>query len=147
MAEVSVTAAEVLVGAGAVVKTGTAGATITAGDVLYEDPVTGKLLLAQRDATATEAQVVGIALGGGGDGQKIEYQTGGTIEIGSSASIAEAAVYILGTTAGAMQPHTDHDPDGTKVPAATQYTTLIGIGNDDNGLELCIKPSVHQISA
>ena len=140
MADLSVTATQVLKGSGAVVANGTAGATITAGQTLYKDSTdSNKLKLAQCDGTAAEAVCVGIALHASASGQPVQYQTGGTITIGAGAAPAEGMIYTLSDTAGGIAPHTDADD-----PVSTEYTTILGTGDGSNGIVLKISASGQQ---
>jgi hypothetical protein len=110
MANLSITAGNVLKGANAKTRTGVAGTTITAGQVVYESVSGGvaKLFLADADASAAASNVVGIALHGAADGQPLTYvyedddfTPGGTLDL--SAAGADG-VYVLSATAGAIAP-------------------------------------------
>ena len=106
MAEVSITAANVVPVAGYSSTTGTAGATITAGQVVYRDAATSTLKLADSNASQAAANAVGIALHGASSGQPLIYQTAGDITIGGT--IAVGKIYVVGaTTPGALAEHTD----------------------------------------
>lgn len=119
-ADISITAANVArsSGNGSVIS-GTAGATITAGHVVYFDTSTSKWKLAQSDGTAAESGTngVGIALHGASDGQPLQVQVDGEITIGGT--VAAGVTYYVSTTAGAFS---------NSVPASTQYNTFLGIG-------------------
>lgn len=105
MADLTVTAANVAFTSGTTAS-GTAGATITAGQALYLDSATSTLKLAQCDATAAEYAVVGIALHGSLTGQPLVYaRTGSTINIG--ATTAKTTTYVLSATAGGIAPQAD----------------------------------------
>ena len=118
MADITITAANVVKGATAQTTTGVAGATITAGQTLYVDSAdSNKLKLAQ--ATSTKYAVAGIALHGASSGQPITYVTrdagltiGGTVAVG--------VPYGLSDTAGGICPMSDN---GT-----ADYASYIGIG-------------------
>ena len=113
MADLSVTAASVLASTNAKKGKGTAGATITAGQTLYEDTSDldsfgkPKLKLADSDsATAAVRTCVGIALHGASSGQPLQYviedssfTPGGTLVVGTT--------YVLSDTAGGIMPHAD----------------------------------------
>ena len=74
MANLSITAANVIPSEGAVISSGTVGGTavtIVAGNLLYKH-TDGTLLLAT-NATAVGAAVIGMALGGAGTGQVVRY--------------------------------------------------------------------------
>jgi hypothetical protein len=85
MADISITAASVVPSTNAVKRTGTAGATITAGQLVYKDASdSNKIKLADNDASAA-ATVVGIALNGASSGQPITYaETDPELTIGAT---------------------------------------------------------------
>ena len=96
MADISITAANVLASAAVTGvntrTTGIAGATITAGQLLYIDTGdSNKLKLADADGTALAQVPVGIALHGAASGQPVTYASldsaftfGGTVAIGDT---------------------------------------------------------------
>ena len=104
MADISITAANVQPGAGAVTNTLAAGTTITAGETVYVSG--GTLLLANADGTALTANCVGIALNGGSTGQPITYQSGGDITIGGTLVVGGTYV-VSGTNPGGVAPIAD----------------------------------------
>jgi hypothetical protein len=105
MADITITAANVVPASGATIPVGTAGETITAGKALYLKASDSRLWLAQCDGTAAEAAVVGIALSGASAGQPLPYVTAGTMNIGGTTSKAD--VYCLSATAGGIAPQAD----------------------------------------
>lgn len=106
MADISITAANVIAGAGAEVKHGTAGATITAGQVVYREAATGKFKLADCDsATAEVRSPYGIALNGASDGQPLAVLRSGLITIGGT--LTAGVAYYLSPTAGGIAPVAD----------------------------------------
>ena len=118
MANLSITAANVLASAAAQKERGTAGATITAGQPLYKDSSdSDKLKPAQ--ATASKQGFVGIALNGAASGQPVEYVTRDT-ELTIGATVAVGIVYVLSATAGAICPHADL--------TTGDYGVVVGIG-------------------
>jgi hypothetical protein len=105
MADLTITAASVLLTSGSALS-GTAGATITAGQCVYLDSVTNTLKLAQADGTAAEAAAVGIALHASLSGQPLAYApTGSTINIG--ATTVKTTAYMVAPTAGGVAPQAD----------------------------------------
>ncbi len=96
----SITATNVISSINPAYGQGTAGAAITAGQLLYLDSATNTLKLADSDALAS-ADSVGIALHGAGVGQPIKYQTAGDITIG--ATILAAEPYFNSPTPGAIE--------------------------------------------
>lgn len=118
MADLSITAANVLKSATAQTATGTAGATITAGQALYIDTSdSNKLKLAQ--ATSTKYAFAGIALHAAASGQPIAYVTQDA-ELTIGATVAVGVVYGLSDTAGGICPVADN--------GSGDYATVIGIG-------------------
>lgn len=107
MTDVSITAANVLKGSGAVVEHGTFGATVTAGQVVYQDAsASNKFKLADHDsATAAVRMPVGIALNGGGDGQPGTIQRSGPITVGGT--LVPGTTYCLSGTPGGICPQAD----------------------------------------
>lgn len=97
MAELSITAADVR-GESAYMQRGTAGAAITAGQVVYKD---ANNLLQLSDANNTSAdEVVGIALHTSAANQPLVYVTGGNLTV--NAVLTAGNRYIVGTTAGSI---------------------------------------------
>lgn len=108
MADLVITDTSVVKGDGAVITTGYAGETITAGQAVFIDTAAANVLkLADNDAgsPADIKTVAGIALNGGASGQPIAYQTSGEITIGGTVSVGE--VYALSSTAGGIAPIAD----------------------------------------
>lgn len=107
MVDVTITAANVAKGTGAQVHYGTAGATITAGQVVYKDTSDGdKIKLADANLNVNAARAIGIALHGALAGQPIAYQAGGEITIGGT--LVVGGIYVLSGTAGGIAPAADN---------------------------------------
>jgi len=111
-------------------KTVTAGATITAGKVVYLDKSDSEWKLADANASVTTAGKDGlaIALNGASDGQALEIQTEGDIDIGGTAALR--SVYTVSSTAGGIQPHGDI--------SAGEYTSIVGLAITTSRLRLAI---------
>ncbi len=106
MADLTLTAANVLAGSNATTNLGTAGATITAGQVVYFDDTTKTYKLADTDsATAAVRSPIGLALNGASAGQPLMVQTGGDITLG--AVLTAGVAYYLSGTAGGICPVAD----------------------------------------
>lgn len=106
MADLVITVANVAAGSGARKVSGTAGATITAGEVVYLDSATGTYKLADCDsATAAVRSPAGIALHGSLSGQPLTIQTSGPITIG--ATVTAGVAYYLSATPGGICPVAD----------------------------------------
>lgn len=100
MADLVITAASVAAGSGAQFdRNGTAGATITAGQLLYKD--TANLYqLSDANGAAAARKIDGVAMHASLAGQPIAVQTSGQITIG--ATIAIGTVYGLSDTPGGI---------------------------------------------
>ena len=106
MADLTITAANVVKGTGASISSGTAGGSITAGQSLYIDTANGNVLKpADTDAAALSATAAGIALHASSTGQPIAYLTQGAITIG--ATLTAGQIYVVSATAGGIAPITD----------------------------------------
>jgi hypothetical protein len=131
MANLVITAANVVPGSGAVIVQGTAGATITQGQSVYLDTITtGKWLLAgDKAATAQGRVATGIALNSATTGQPIDVQKSGLITIG--ATLVAGVAYYLSATAVAIAPVADL--------AAGDYPCLLGMATSTTVLNLQIQ--------
>lgn len=108
MTDISITAANVVQGSGAVTEHGTSGATITAGKVVYKAAATKKWMLADsNDATAEVrgADGLGIALNGASLNQPITVLTHGPLTIGGT--LTAGVAYYLSDTPGGICPVAD----------------------------------------
>ena len=85
MADLVITASQVKAGAGAVEGTGVAGATVTAGQSVYEDATDGKIKLADCNLSLAAAKAKGVSLHGALAGQPLRYQKGGKLVAGAGA--------------------------------------------------------------
>lgn len=132
MADLTVTAANVARVDGGVVKEFNAGATITAGQVVYLDTTVNTWKLAQSDGTAAEAgsdSRTGIALHGATSGQPLAVQETGTITIG--ATVAIGTLYCLSAAAGGICPYEDL--------VSTNKITILGIGSTAARINMAYK--------
>ena len=135
MADISITAANVLPGADARTEHGTFGATITQGQVVYRDAADGKYKLADTDSATAAVKVPrGIALNAGSDGQEAAVQTEGEINLG--ATLAVGTTYGVTATAGVICPDADI--------ASTNFVTILGVAKTAAILKL--KPIVSGIA-
>ena len=110
MADISVTAPNVVMSAAGKYVDGTAGATITAGQAVYLDSTTNTYKLADSNASAAAADCVGVAVNGAASGQPIrictedsDFTPGATLSISVAAS---SGIYLLSSTAGGIEPLT-----------------------------------------
>lgn len=127
MADVSVTAANVAVVSGSTLfSDGFLGATVTAGQTVYLDSVTGTYKLGDANASSATAAVVGIALNGGVSGQPVKVATAGTLTAGFT--VTPGAVYVQSATAGGIAPVADL--------ASGHYPVIVGIGTSATVIKL-----------
>jgi hypothetical protein len=133
MADLTITAASVIAGSGAKIVSGTAGASITAGQVVYKDTSdSDKLKLADNDsATAAVRSPVGIALHAAASGQPLSYVSRGPVTIG--ATIAAGGVYSVSSTPGGICPVADI--------ATGDYNTVLGVATSTTVLDVLIHSS------
>jgi hypothetical protein len=134
MADYSITAANVVAGSGAKKVNGVAGATVTAGQVVYLDSSTNTLKLADNDsATAAVRSPVGIALHAATANQPLTYLSQGPITIGATVAVGD--VVCLSSTAGGICPSADI--------AAGDYNTIIGIATSTTVVDV----KIHEAGA
>lgn len=130
MADLSITAANVIAGSGATKKLGTAGATITAGKAVYLDESDSKYKLADCDsATAAVRSPAGIALNGASDGQPLVVLEAGPVTIG--ATMAAGIAYYLSPNAGGICPVAD--------VLTGDYPVILGIATSTTVLDVNIQ--------
>ena len=106
MADISVTAANVVFSVNAKFYYGTAGATITAGQTVYLDSATGKYKLGDANASAATAAIKGIAAVNCSDGQPIQVGYWDD-DFTPGATLTNGTVYVASATAGGIAPAAD----------------------------------------
>lgn len=127
MADITITAANVIAGAGADTENGTLGAAVTAGQVLYKAAADGLWYLADNNsATAAVRQATGIALNGGGIGQPVRVLKSGLCTIG--ATLTAGVAYYVSDTPGGICPVAD--------VGAGEYSCLVGIATTTGILDV-----------
>jgi hypothetical protein len=131
MADISITAANVVAGSDAVREAGTAGATVTAGQLVYLDPSDMKYKLADSNGAAALRVPSGIALNGAANNQPLVIQKGGDITIGGTMTAGVA--YYLSDTPGGICPVADL--------ASGEYPCIVGIAKSTSVLSVNIQPS------
>lgn len=106
MADLSITAANVIAASTARKKTGVAGATITAGQVVHISPTTSRYIVSDADAAGIgDVTEFAIALNGASDGQPLQVANSGDITLG--AVMTAGTAYYLSATAGGIAPVAD----------------------------------------
>lgn len=130
MADLSITASQVLKGTGANLDLYTANATITAGQVVYD---AGSKLAALADANgaAAASQAKGIALNNASTGQPVSIVIDGPVTLGAAAAPTEGVPYFLSKTAGGICPITD-------LTTTDAYITYLGMGTGSNAIDVQI---------
>jgi hypothetical protein len=132
MADLAITAANVVRGTGAKIEAGIAGGAVTAGQTVYKDPADDKFKLADADAgTATIRTTRGIALNGAALNQPLSVQYEGRIAIG--AAVVSGGIYVQSDTPGGIMPAVDLESGDT--------VTVLGIGISATEIDLLIHPS------
>lgn len=136
MADISITAANVLPGSNARTENGTFGATVTQGQAVYLDASDGKYKLADNDnATAAVRRPRGIALNAGSNGQPATIQTSGSITIGGT--LTAGTVYVLSSTAGGIAPQADlASGDDVVILGVATSTTVLALDIQISGVTL-----------
>jgi hypothetical protein len=106
MADLSITAANVVAGAGAVTENGSAGEAVTAGQPVYKDPTSNKYMKADSNsATVAARQARGIALNGAALDQPLVIHRAGDITLG--AVLTPGTAYYLSDAPGGICPLAD----------------------------------------
>lgn len=127
MADLSITAANVLAASNATIEHGIAGATITAGQTVYLDDATGRYELADADGTGT-TRTRGIALNGAADGQPLAIIKEGDLTM--NAVLTAGVSYFQSPVAGGI---------GARAEVLTgDYVTSLGIAKSTTVLAVKI---------
>lgn len=125
---VSITAANVAKGSDAVTRTDIAGATITAGQPVYQAAADSLISPADANAAVGLSVCVGIALNGATAGQPITYQSAGSLTTGHTMTVGE--IYVLSATAGGI------DAVGSLVTSS--YTTILYVATSTTVAKMCL---------
>jgi len=128
MADLSITAANVVAGATGRQDTGTAGESVTAGQVTYHDTADDNHLKKASNASATLAKVKGIALNNAADGQPITVHTSGPLDLGATLTVGEN--YVVSDTAGGIAPISDL--------GSGDYVSILGVATAADEIEIQI---------
>jgi len=132
MADLVITAANVVRGTGAQIEHGILGETVTAGKTVVKDAVASKFVLADGNhATAALRRPRGVALNGGALDQPVAVQYSGPITIG--AAVAQGTIYVQSGTPGGIAPAADL--------ASGIETTILGVGINATQIALGINAS------
>lgn len=107
-------------GAGAATRAGVFGETVVAGEVVYLSAATGKYLKAAANVSAAAAEVVGISLNAGGDGQPANVIIGGPAS--GLSGLKPGSVLTLANVAGDVCD--DYTADLTE---DTSYVSVVAV--------------------
>lgn len=121
MADITITPSAVLAASDATRESGTAGATITAGQVVAKHATNGKYVLADADGTGV-TRPRGIALNGASDGQPLTIVTAGDVTLGG---MTAGVSYYLSPTAGGIAPRADVDTGDTVTALGIAKSTTV----------------------
>jgi hypothetical protein len=129
MAAIAITAGSVIPSSSAVIKYGVAGETITAGQVLYVEPVTNLMKLCDANSTAAIATAAGIATNGASVNQRVYYCTEDTGGFAIGATILSGdTLWTSGTAGGITKTAADNvNPVYATVLGVMTSTTLARI--------------------
>lgn len=131
MSDLSITAASVVAGAGAVTEQGIAGATITAGQVVYRDSNRLYQLADSNSATAAARVPRGIALHNASANQPLQILLSGPVTIG--ATLTAGVEYYLSDTPGGICPVAD--------VGSGEYVSALGLATSTTVLNVNIQSS------
>jgi len=131
MADITITAANVVAGTNAVIESGSAGETLTAGKVVAKAD-NGRFMLADNNSVTASLRVPrGVALNGASAGQPLFVQRAGEVVIG--ATLTAGTEYWLSDAAGGICPRADL--------TSGESVVLLGIAKSTTVLNLDIQVS------
>jgi hypothetical protein len=130
MADLTITAANVVAGSGSVQETNLAGETIAAGKSVYKSSTTKKWMLADSNSATAEARKAGgIALNGASLNQPITVHKAGDLTLG--AVLTAGTAYYLSDTPGGICPLAD--------VGAGEYVCQLGLAKSTTVLAVDIQ--------
>jgi hypothetical protein len=129
MADLTITAANVVAGANATFDRHNAGAAISAGQMVYLDPADNTFKLADDNGVAAARVPVGVAAHAAAIGQPLTVITSGPVTIG--AALTQGVGYYLSSTPGGIAPAADL--------ASGQYPSFLGFAISATVLNLNIQ--------
>ena len=131
MAELAITAADVVKTSTTAISEGIAGATITAGMVLYVDTAAAGVLKPCDADVAASTVCAGIALHAALTGQPIKYATGGDLTL---SGMTVGRIYLVSqTTAGSMCVDADI--------LTGDFVSIVGVASTATNLKIQINNS------
>lgn len=130
MADITVTAANVVAGSNAVKESALAGETVAAGKALYISSTTKKFMLADSNSATAEARkATHIALNSASLNQPLVGLRGGDVTIG--ATLVAGSAYYLSDTPGGICPVAD--------VGAGEYVCMLGLAKSTSVLSVDIQ--------
>lgn len=129
MADLTITASQVLKGTTAELLYGVGAATWTQGQVMYQNSA-GKYDLADADNTQATSGAKMIALNSGSADQEVVGVRRGLITIGAGAAPTKGTIYVVSGTAGGIAPSADL--------AAGDWVVILGVANGSNQIDVDI---------
>lgn len=137
MADLSITAANVVAASDASLLQVTAGETITAGQPVYKDTAdNNEYKLCDHEAQAS-AVVAGVALNGASDGQPMRIITTGNLNPGATVTVGE--IYCASGSVGTGNAAGGICPEGDL--ASGDFVTVLGIGTTTSNIAIDIQVS------
>jgi hypothetical protein len=125
MANLTITAANVLAGGTATLETGTAGVAITQGQPVYKEAATGLFKLSDANLAGAK-DFYGVALNAASTGQPVTVAKLGQVTIG--ATLVKGTTYAVANIAGAICPQADLTTgDDVIIIGAALSTTVLDI--------------------
>lgn len=132
MADLTITAANVVAQDGATTVQVTAGGTVARGNPVYLDSADSNQAKAGRANAATTDEVYGIALNDAADEQPLVVITSGDLSLGAILTVGETYV-LSAAAAGGIAPISDL--------TTGNYVTVLGIARTTSILQLSINSS------
>ena len=136
MADLTITASQVVPGVNATYHDAVSAVAITAGQTCYLN-TSGQAALGDADLSAAAAVTKGVAVNSApGVGQWVRLQIGGTLTLGAGAAPVSGVTYVQSDTAGGLMPIADLDTG--------DYVTIVGVGGAANTIKMSIFASGNQ---
>lgn len=130
MADLTITAGNVVAGSNASITEGRLGEAVTAGQAVYLSSTSQKWMKADSNSVTAEARhAIGIALNGGSTDQPIQIQKAGDITLG--AALTPGVAYYLSDTPGGICPVAD--------VGTGEYVCLLGLAKSASVLGLDVQ--------
>ena len=136
MADLSITAGNIIAVAGYGFQDMTAGEAVARGKPVYTKAADGLAYVASCESTSAVAAVTGICLNDAGANQPVRVMTSGNLGFGAILTVG--MLYVL-SAAGAIAPHSDL--------ATSDFVSILGVATTTGNLRLCIINSGVEVPA